>query len=255
MLAVSWVVVTLFFQSSSMQASTLKWPKQMYTSNGINKSFFRELKSYFDKVQKSFPYQWADEDKLFVYEGNRPFFSVHLQRWSVSEGCVGHMVSFIARRTSSRRLLVKNCAPERKELALRSILDSSFLEQLDNYEINFIDWNFRVTQTRSGGEVHTVYDDQRGRTRIILYEREEAKLLYSKLYFSCRTCNGDPLIAKLEEKQGVRTIRYYMGIPTAQASALNFFNMANNGYLGFIFRKMPGIVSSAVNNDGWPRVE
>lgn len=234
-------------------AQDLAWPRMMHTSENINKTIFRGIKTYFDRLENSKVTHWINENQLVVFEGSDIVFNVKMiQRPSSQDECDSYMVNFIGAGGQTRRVRVNTCPVQESSLTLRSFLSGSFLRGAENYQVVFYGWNFSITGRATAKGKQTVYEANRGGTRIILNETQSSRRLYSELYYRCEGCTGDAVVAALERTSNGSIIeRFFMGLEGRPVDAREFYQNAG-GYLGYPLSFMPIMLDDAQYTAGWP---
>lgn len=243
----------LVFFSAGLSAQELKWPKMMHTSENINKSIFRGLKNYFDRLAGSKIVHWLDDNHLIVYEGSEVVFNAKMiATTSADADCDAYMVNFIGREGQVRRVRVNTCPLPEAPLSLKDFLRGSFLGGAENFQVLFYGWNFSIRGRANKDGKQTVYESHRGSTRIILNERASSDRLYSELYYSCESCLGDAIVATLSMTPGGSIVEgFYAGMDGAPVDAKNFYQSAG-GYLNYPLAFMPIMLDDAQYTAGWP---
>lgn len=248
------ILLTLFISTSLWAQS---WPETMYTTDKIFDQQFSGLRSYIKNLKINYPYKYIG-NKLVFYKDSvevleerfklivkTQYKDKYIKETIIFESFRGIKEKFVYERwgESVRPLGVSKLtsfefsAPQRVD-AFRIEFEESKVSQYVEYSENITRSNYRIYDY--GLEIHH-------------FEEIQKNKLLSKLWFQCKKCSGDVLLATMDTRQThFGDMSYYQGNPLRFMTPKQFFKTANRRYLSSIYGEFRMITDQGMYRFGWP---
>lgn len=234
------------------------WPQSMYTTERLFEEQFSPMRTYIRNLKINYPYKQL-KNKLVFFSDNgdllEEIFKLIVKReqtenyiketiifdgrWGAKEKFVYERWGEFVRPLDTAKLTSFNFTMPRRVSAYRIEFQQQKVYQHVEFLENKTQSNYRLFDY--GLEIHHIEEIQEQR-------------LYSKLWYQCDVCSGEPLIAVMDTRDThMGNMSYFYGNPLKFVTPKEFFSKANRSYLSGIYREFGSISMNGVFMYGWPQ--
>lgn len=246
----------LILISTSLYAQS--WPRNMYTTDKLFTTQFAGLRSYIQNLKINYPYSLKG-NKLIFYSDNGEYLKqifkliVIIQ---IEEGYIKETVVFDAFTSQKEKFVYERWGENIRPLSVQKLtsFDFSIPQNIDTFSIEFQKNKVYQHVEYINGNTKSHYKLFDYGLEIHHFEEIQKSKLYSKLWYQCDVCSGEPLIAMMDTREThVGNMSYFFGNPLKFVTPKEFYSKANRSYLSGIYREFNQIVDTGINMFGWPR--
>lgn len=250
----------LFFFFFSTQLWAASWPENMYTVEKIFNEQFSTLRSYIQNLKINYPYKVFSQ-KIVFYEDNGVEYKeiFRLQMRILNEkGYIKQTILFISPENKQEKFVYERWGEDKQGMRPYSLLeftafDFYFPQNIDRLRLEFQQQKVYQEVVFSALNVKSHYRLYDYSSDVFHQERVLEHQLYSKLWYQCSSCTGEPLVVSMDTRAGyMGNMSYYFGIPLEFVTPKAFFTKANRFYLSGIFHAFKSIPDTGGMNYGWP---
>ncbi len=250
------LLVLLFLISTQVFAQT--WPNLMYTTDNLFTRQFSGLRSYIQNLKINYPFSLKD-NKLVFYSDNGNNLEEIFKLIVITqkkENYIKETVIFDALVGSKEKFTFERWGESVRPLGVNKLtsFDFSVPQRVEAFRIEFqvLKLFQYVEYDQSTSKSHYKLFDYG--LEIHHYDEIQKEKLYSKLWYQCDVCSGEPLVAIMDTREThYGNMSYYFGNPLKFVTPKEFYAKANRSYLSGIFREFQGISNKGIGRFGWPR--
>lgn len=249
------ILFTLIFFSCSVWAQS--WPESMYTTEKMFEEQFSGLRTYISNLKVKYAYKQINNKLVFYKTANQILeerFKLIVKR-SRSKDYIKEIVIFESFQGEKERFVFERWGSDLNELSVSKLTSFTFsipsnvnafrVEFQKSKIYQFVEYNETGVKSQ-----YKLYDYG---LKIYHFERKQKNRLYSKLWFQCDICSGEPLIAIMDTRNTYYgNMYYYFGNPTKNVTPKEFYTKANKSYLSGIFREFKSLPLVGSAQFGWP---
>lgn len=249
--------IILFLLLISTQVFAQSWPESMYTTENLFTRQFSGLRSYIKNLKINYPFKFQ-ANKLIFYADDGEFRNEVFKlivKTHQEENYIKETVILDAFSGPKEKFVYERWGESVRPLSVSKLtsFDFSVPQRVEAFRIEFHE--SRVYQ-------YVEFDKENSRSHYKLYdygleihhyqEVQENKL-YSKLWYQCDVCSGEPLVAIMDTRVSyLGNISYFYGNPLKFVTPKEFYTKANRSYLSGIYREFQGLPQKGVLRFGWP---
>lgn len=250
------LVIFIFIVTTQVFAQS--WPGAMYTTENLFTRQFSGLRSYIKNLKINYPYTLRG-NKLIFYTDNGEFLEENFKLIVKSyekENYIKETIVFDALNGVKETFVYERWGKNLRPLSVKQLtaFEFSIPQGVDAFRIEFQEskvFQYVEYLENSSKSHYRLYGYG---LEIHHYEEKQRDRLYSKLWYQCDVCSGEPIVAIMDTRaRHLGNMSYFYGSPLKLVTPKEFFNKANRSYLSGIYREFQELPLMGISMFGWPR--
>ena len=249
--------ILIFFYLLTLCNISFAWPDNMYTIERLFYDQFSSMRTYINNLKINYPFKIKDNSIIFYADNgneNQVIFRIYLQIFRGHKSITEKLI-FVGENGHKEKFVYTRLGNNLKPLPFDQLVSFrfSFPNNVDYLSIEF-------ERSKVYQKIDFGLDSVRSHYRLYDYgleihhfEQINDSNLYSKLWYQCDVCTGEPLIAIMDTREiFYGNIQYMLGNPLQIIGPKKFYAKANRSYLSGINKEFTSIVDNAIMEFGWP---
>lgn len=248
----------ILFILISTQLYAQSWPQSMYTTDKLFTTQFSGLRSYIQNLKINYPYTLKG-NKLTFYSDNGDYLQAIFKLIVIShieEHYIKETIIFNGFTERKEKFIFERWGQNIRPLSIENLTSFNFSmpQRVEAFRVEFQKAKVYQFVEFNNGNIKSHYRLFNYGLEIHHFEQIKKTKLYSKLWYQCDVCSGDPLIAIMDTQENHSgNMSYYFGNPLKFVTPKEFYGKANRSYLSGIYREFKQIPATGVSQFGWPR--
>lgn len=242
---------------SSHALANISWPSNMYTVESLFTEQFSTIKTYIQNLKINYAYKETNNGITFFKQinGAREEVLKLIIKRDIQSSYIKEEVLFYTYTGFTERFRLERWGANLYPIDNRKLTSFSFSipKNVDEFRYEFI--LQKLYQ-------HVEYEENLIRSNYRLYdygleinhlEEIQESRLFSKLWYQCDVCSGEPIIALMDTREEfLGNMSFYYESPLEFVTPKQFFAKANRSYLSGIRREFRNIPTIGIFEFSWP---